>query len=734
MFNIISQHFIIRKITMKITIYLSKQVFATLLIISLLSQLSIAQSYDSLWLRYDKVTATVASSYNSLIPEVQLLGVDGKHLDPIKQELKRGLSGLMGKSIEIKSMGDLAISPIEKGLIVGTTKNAYVREMVGSLSYLGKEGYIIRHIKEEGKNLVILAAQEEQGLLYGTFHFLRLLQQEHALNGIEITEIPKIKLRMVNHWDDPAGHVERGYAGKSIFSWDNMSNLTARDTMYMRLMTSVGINASSINNVNTKTNRCIGWQLLRSERINDLVPFAKLMDSYGIKMYLSVNFAAPILIGGLETADPLDPKVIAWWEAKAAECFEKLPGFGGFLVKADSEHEPGPITYGRNHADGANMLAKAVVSFDGNIIWRAFIYFSKPHPVPNLSDDGSMHPYEYFSPLDGKFEENVIVQSKFGSVDFQVREPLAPVIGGMPQTNTNLEVQITQEYTGQSTHLCYLVPQWKSILETDTYAAGVGTTIEKVIEGSTFDYALSGVSGVMNFGDDENWTGLYLAQANTYGFGRLAWNPSLSNEEITEEWVRLTYGNDSEVVSTISNILLKSWKAYEDYTSPLGIGMLTDIMHFDPAIDSRWAKRHHFEKEGVGRDRTIATGTGYTSNYHQPLQNIVENIETCPEEWLLFFHHVPYTHKLKSGKTMIQYVYDRHYEGVAQVEKFIDLWKELEKKIDKKRYSHTLKKFQEQLAHSKVWRDHVNGYFYYASKIEDEKGRLTKKVKTQFEE
>lgn len=682
-----------------------------------------SQELDKLWLRYEPLEREHKAFWSDIFKNVELLNVENELKFAVTNELKIATQSLLNTSIKINSHQDK--NNQIHAVLLGFSSLNNTTNLFENLQYLGDEGYLIKTVNKNKNRYLVIASKSPKGLLYAVFDFLKQISLKTKWNQLDRVRIPKNQLRMINHWDNPNGRVERGYAGNTIFNWNNMAKLSKRDTIYCRLMASMGMNAIVINNVNTKTQKSDGWKLLQSKKIDNLIPFTSLLHSYGLKTYISINFASPILIGGLETADPLNKDVANWWKDKAKECFTKLTGFGGFLIKADSEEEPGPITYGRNHAQGANVLANAVAPYNGLIIWRAFVY-----NVPGLSNDRPKHAFENFHPLDGKFKDNVIIQCKNGPFDFQVREPVAPLFGGLPNTNMTLELQISQEYTGQSTHLCYLVPQWKEALDFDTYSTGKGATVKEIVNGNLYNYKYSGVAGVINFGDDKNWTGHYLAQANTYGYGRLVWNPNLSSKEIAQEWIKLTFGDNKKVMKTISEMLLSSWETYELYTSPLGIGITTDLGHFKPDLPRRQGPLGISEKK-VGIDRTI-TGTGYTEQYHSKISNLYNNLETIPNELLLFFHEVPYHYKLKSGKTVIQHIYDSHFDGVYRVKEYIKKWKSLKDLIDSKRYEHILSKLKEQHSYAEIWRDHVNAFFYNKSKIEDEKKRLSAKVKTMF--
>lgn len=430
-----------------------------------------------------------------------------------------------------------------------------------------------------------------------------------------------------------------------------------------------------------------------------------------------------MVIGGLDTADPLDEEVRKWWRTTAEEIYQRIGDFGGFIVKADSENRPGPFTYNRTHADGANMLAKALEPFGGVVIWRCFVY-NCHQDWRDRTTDRARAAYDHFKPLDGEFLDNVILQIKNGPMDFQVREPVSPLFGAMPLTNQILEFQITQEYTGQQKHLCYLVPQWKEVLDFDTYANGKDSAVKNVVDGSLYPYKYSGISAVTNIGDDANWTGHKLAQANLYGYGRLIWNPDLTEEQISKEWIIQTLGDDADVLEQVSRMLADSREIYENYTAPLGVGWMVNINHhFGPSVDgyeySVWGTYHFADHKGIGVNRTMNSGTGFTGQYGKENTEIYESLENCPDNLLLFFHHVPYTHTLKSGKTVIQHIYDTHFQGVEQAEELKLRWSQLEGKIEEKQYQDVLERLDFQVNHSKEWRDIINTYFYRKSDIED---------------
>ncbi len=582
------------------------------------------------------------------------------------------------------------------------------------------EGFMIKYHPQG----FVIAGKDDRGILYGVFAFLRLLQLKTRPDAMSRVENPANMLRMVNHWDNIDGSIERGYAGKSFFFKNNqfiMDMKRLRD--YSRLLASVGLNAVVINNVNVHYYET----LLIEDYLPDVAKVADVFGKYGIKLYLSVNYSSPIQLGGLDNADPLNPAVQDWWCEKARKIYHHVPNLGGFLVKADSENRPGPFTYGRNHADGANMLAKALEPFGGIVIWRCFVYNCKQDWRDRITDRANAA-YDNFMPLDGKFMDNVVLQIKNGPMDFQVREPISPLFGGLKHTNQVLELQITQEYTGQQKHVCYLIPMWKEVLDFDTYAEGSGSTVKNIVGGKLFSQKNCGIAAVSNVGDDLNWTGHILAQANLYGYGRLVWDMDINSEKLTDEWIRLTFGDSDKVINVISNILMNSWRAYENYTSPLGIGwMVNPNHHYGPSVDgyeySAWGTYHRADRFGIGVDRTEQNGTGYAGRYYPENARLYNSMENCPEELLLFFHHVQYDYRLKSGKTLIQHIYDTHFEGAEQAEQFKTQWMELKGLIDDDRFEHVLGRLDIQVKDAAEWRDVVNSYFFRKTGIPDEKGR-----------
>ncbi|HEY8458530.1 MAG TPA: alpha-glucuronidase family glycosyl hydrolase [Actinopolymorphaceae bacterium] len=667
----------------------------------------------ALWLRYPKVgRPDLLSAYRRAITHV----VTPPSASPVERsaasELVRGLSGLLGREVSTE--------PHPRGhgaLILGTPESSpLVAEHVAiaELRALGPEGYILRRRTVDGRDTVLVASEGARGVLYGAFGLLRLLQTYERIDHLDVKDRPASPLRFVNHWDNLDRTVERGYAGASIFRWDELPSLDPRYTDYARALASVGINGTVVNNVNANA------QFLASERLPGLAALAGVLRDWGVTFHLSANYASPMVLtrndpNPIDTADPFDPRVQAWWRDKIAEIYEHIPDFGGFLVKANSEGQPGPLDYGRTHAEGANMLAELIEPYGGKIMWRSFVHEG--------FNDWAEYQYRVFAPLDGEFARNVAVQTKNGPIDFQVREPVNPLFGALPQTNQMIELQITQEYTGHSTHLCYLVPQWKDVLDFDTHAQGPGTTVASIVDGSAYGQTTVGFAGVINFGADRNWTGHHLAAANTHGFARLAWNPRLAAEDIATEWVRMTFGSHPGVVEVLTRMLLSSWETYEAYTSPLGMGYLTYPLgaHFDPDPWSTANQSHFTDAVGTGFDRSVATGTGYTGLYAEPWASRYEHLETCPDELLLFMHKVPYTHVLHSGSTVIQHIYDSHFTGLERVLQFRRWWQALRKHIDPHRHAEVLERLDAQVTHATVWRDTIVSYFFGFSRILDER-------------
>lgn len=657
------------------------------------------KNWTRLWLNYDR---RKDCGDGKLLERVSLSDFDRKNemVENGLSELQAGLAGMLGLSVKLEEEGT-------GGLLL--RRNPVLK----------KEGF---HIFREGERLT-LEAPDENGLLYGIFALLRLVAMEESLAGLDRTEVPDNPLRMYNHWDNMDGSIERGYSGQSFFFEKNELVVNERTRDYARLVSSVGINGVVVNNVNVKD--AATW-LITDRYLGKVRELSDLFAGYGIKLYLSLNFAAPLEVGGLESADPLLQEVRDWWQKKTAEVFEKVPQLGGFLVKADSEGRPGPFTYGRTQADGANMLADLVKPYGGLIIWRCFVY-NCTQDWRDYKTDRARAGYDNFIGMDGDYQDNVILQIKNGPMDFQIREPVSPLLGGLKRTNQILEVQVAQEYTGQQIDVCYLIPLFKEVLEFHTCCGEESDTVADIVSGRTFRNSHAGMAAVCNTGNDANWTGNALAAANFYGFGRLSFKTSLTSEEIAEEWIRMSFSNERKTVDIVREILLSSRETYEKYTCPLGIGwMVTPNTHYGCSVDgyeySRWGTYHRADHLGLGVDRS-SRGTGYAQQYYAPNAASYETIESCPEELLLFFHHVPYTYVLKSGRTVIQHIYDSHFEGVEEVERMRALWQSLRGKLPEEVWENVRERFERQLYNAREWRDQVNSYFYRKSGIADGEGR-----------
>ena len=678
-----------------------------------------AESGADGWLRYAKLDQATAQSYSTL-PAGTVALDDSVLLKTAQQELIRGVSAMLGSTLRVASG-----SPTEDAIVLGTVQEMHaVAPGLKPSQVLHEDGYWLGYGRIRGFHCLIITAVTGRGVLYGVFALLSKIARAEKLDALDEAQQPSAPLRWVNQWDNLDGRIERGYAGPSIFFDQGAvrADLT-RAGDYARLLASIGINGCDVNNVNADA------RILEDGFIPQLARIADVFRPWGVRLSVSVDLSAPKILGSLSTFDPLDPGVAKWWRDKVDEIYRQIPDFGGFVMKADSEGRPGPATYGRTPADAANVIAAALRPHGGVLFYRAFVY-NNHLDWQNLKNDRAKAAYDIFYPLDGKFDDNVIIQIKYGPIDFQVREPVSPLFAGLRRTNQAIELQITQEYTGQQRHLCFLVPMWKEELDFDLHAGRDGTPVKDLVAGRTFGRPTGGVVGVANVGMDANWLEHPLAMANLYGFGRLAWDPNLDAKTIAEEWTRLTFGNDPRVVQTVTAMQLVSSHVYESYTGPLGAGTLTDILgsHYGPGPESSeqngWGQWHRADQEGIGMDRTLATGTGFIGQYSPAVQAQYESLAACPDNLLLFFHHVAYTYELHSGKTVIQHIYDSHYEGAERAQQYVSQWESLKGKIDDERYRAVLTRLQYQAGHAIVWRDAICNWFYRLSGIPDEKGRV----------
>lgn len=698
----------------------SRLLFRSLVPLLLLGSAGLVRADDGyrLWLRYDPIPdAALRESYAAALTEIvvpptpaRLVFFNAGTIDAARDELVAGLHGLLGKAVPVVAQ------PTRDGAIVlGTPRDPAIAALVSErdLRAASEEGYIVRRVVVAGHPRILIVANRDIGLLYGTFALLRHLQTHQPLASLDLVSAPKIQRRLLNHWDNLNRSVERGYAGQSLWEWFYLPDVVSpRYRDYARACASIGINGTVLTNVNADA------LVLTSDYLRKVAVLAGVFRPYGIRVYLTARFSAPLEIGGLQTADPLDPAVRAWWTAKVAEIYQLIPYFGGFLVKANSEGQPGPQAYGRNHADGANMIGDALAPFGGIVMWRAFVYDN------NVPDDRHKQGYNEFQPLDGKFHENVIVQVKNGAIDFMPREPFHPLFGAMPKTPLALEVQITQEYLGASLQLAYLAPLFKECLDSDTMRPGPGATVAHIIDGSIDLHRLSVIAGVANIGTDRNWTGHPLAQANWYAFGRLAWDHTLTSAAIADEWTRQTFSNDPAVVAPITAMLLASREAVVDYSMPLGLHHLMATGHHygpGPWVDNAgradWnpVYYHRADANGIGFDRT-ASGSNAVAQYAPPVAQAWSDLATCPDNLLLWFHHVPWDYRLRSGAMLWDELCLHYQRGVDAVRSWQKTWATLEPSIDPERFAHVRSLLQRQERDAREWRDACTQYFATFSK------------------
>jgi alpha-glucuronidase len=692
--------------------YIKKTFFKSILLFFVVCWSSSAQKDYKLWLQYNNVDdANLKTEYLSNIEEIVSLG-KSETSQIAFTELQSGLYEMLGKKFENKS----AISG-DHNIIISSKEflTSEIQKEIGNFDQINDEGFIIKSISIKNKNHLVITGKTDVGVLYGVYSFLRLMQTNKPIQNLNITDAPKTNIRILNHWDNLDRTVERGYAGFSLWNWQKLPDfIDQRYIDYARANASIGINGTVLTNVNANA------LILTPQYLEKVEALSNVFRPYGIKVYLTARFSAPIEIGGLKTADPKDAQVINWWKNKAKEIYKRIPDFGGFLVKANSEGQPGPQNYNRDHVDGANMLADAVAPFGGVIMWRAFVYSEHD------ANDRAKQAYAEFVPYDGKFKDNVIVQVKNGAIDFQPREPFHPMFGAMPKTPLMMEFQITQEYLGFSTHLVFLPKLFQEVLESDTYQKGKGTTVAKVIDGSLNKTKLTGIAGVSNIGNDLNWTGHPFAQANWYGFGRLAWNPYLDSETIADEWLRCTFSNDENFIKPVKEMMMDSREAVVNYMTPLGLHHIMDTGHHygpGPWVSNlsrpEWnpVYYHKADKNGIGFDRS-KTGTNATAQYAPEVEKMFDNLETCLEKDLLWFHHVSWDYKLKNGQTLWNGLALKYQEGVNQVAAMQNIWNKTQKYVDDERFKEVQMLLEIQHKEAKWWRDACLLYFQQYSKKE----------------
>jgi alpha-glucuronidase len=643
---------------------------------------SAEDGYD-LWLRYRPVEATPRAAY-ALRATAVVETIRSPTLDAAADELRRGISGMLGSRPGTR---------LRDGAVI------LARSSRGA-----EQGYCIDSERVGGHSVTIVSARRDIGALYGAFALLRLMQTRALPARLHVCDAPAIPLRMLDHWDNLDGTVERGYAGPSLWNWAQLPAVDPRLVDYARANASVGINGAVLNNVNADA------RILTPNYLRKVAAIADAWRPYGIRVYLSVRFSAPMELGHLPTADPLDPRVRSWWRAKADEIYRLIPDFGGFLVKANSEGQPGPQSYGRSHADGANMLADALAPHHGTVIWRAFVYSGA------AQEDRAKQAYDEFRPLDGKFRPNVILQVKNGPIDFQPREPFHPLFGAMPRTRLAMEVQLTKEYLGESTHLAYLGTMWSEVLRSRTARPRRTSTVKD---------SLSAIAGVANVGSDRDWTGSDFDQANWYAFGRLAWNPSADPKQIAEDWTRMTWGNDPKLVRPIVAMMMQSRQAVVDYMTSLGLAhQMASDHHYGPGpwVSDQpaplWNPTYYnrADAHGIGFDRTSA-GSNAVAQYAPEIGRCFADLRCLSDDELLWFHHLPWSYRMRSGETLWEALVRRYDRGVAKVEAMNRTWAPLAPMVDMPRHIETAAKLHRQLLEARWWRDASIAYFASVSHL-----------------
>jgi alpha-glucuronidase len=663
----------------------------------------VAEDGHAGWLRYAPLTAEQAAGYAALPSRIVVSSdaPDSLVERQAAEELALGLGSMLGRSFTVGTTRGGGAIVLERN--TGLTPEAYRLEPGAEFRVAGGDA---------------------RGEMYGVFRLLEMVATLQPLPKAAMMSAPAAPIRWVNQWDNLDGSIERGYAGKSIFfEGGHVRADLSRVFAYGRLLASIGINGITVNNVNSDLST------LSPEHLREFARVADQLRPWGIRMSLSVDLSSPKVIGGLTTFDPKAPEVAAWWATTVDEVYRLIPDFAGFVVKADSEGRAGPSQYGRTPAEAANVLARPLAKHGGRVLYRGFVY---NHHLDwhDMKADRARAGYDNFRQLDGAFEPNVVLQVKHGPIDFQVREPVSPLLAAMPKTPMAVELQVSQEYTGQQRHMVFLVPMWKWVLDTDMRAGERATPVKAIVEGGAFGHGAGGFVAVANVGLDTNWMHHPMAMANLYGYGRLAWNPDQSSGEIVDAWTRMSFGNDREVMRTVDALQLASWKNYEDVTGPLGIGTLTDIIgvHYGPGVGSAeengWGQWFRADHMGVGMDRTVATGTGYIGQYPKELAAVYESLKTCPDDLLLFLHHVQYVYRLHDGETVIQHMYDTHYAGAEAIAGYAPAWETLRGKVDGARFDEVLGLFRYQAGHAVVWRDAVNGWFLAESGIADARGRV----------
>lgn len=668
--------------------------------------LSVTNANDGykLWLQYYPISTPTSWQANTL-GNIHVQG-SSETMDLIKKEISLASMGMLGKAARFTeaNKASLQITRFDK------LDQASQKQFANTLKDLHEEGFVI----QQQQNKTSILAKSDIGLLYGTFRLLQHIQTGKAIPSNGIIESPKVDIRMLNHWDNLDRTVERGYAGFSIWNWHRLPrHIDQQYHDYARANASIGINGTVLTNVNANA------LILTPAYLEKVKALADTFRPYGIKVYLTARFSAPIEIGGLQTADPLNAEVQEWWNQKAEEIYQYIPDFGGFVVKADSEGQPGPHNYKRTQADGANMMARALAPHGGIVMWRAFVYNE------HTPDDRHKQAFNEFKPLDGKFLDNVIIQVKNGAIDFQPREPFHPLFGAMPNTPLMMEFQITQEYLGHDTHLAFLAPMFEEVLKDDTYANGKGSEVAKVIDGSLHQYTITAMAGVSNIGTDRNWTGHHFHQANWFAFGRLAWNPYQASQEIAEEWLKLTFSTDATFVKTMTDVMMNSREMVVNYMTPLGLHhIMAASHHYGPGPWVSGGRRadwtatyyHQANEKGIGFNRT-STGSNALSQYASELQNQWGSLATVPEKYLLWFHQVDWIQPLQNGESLWDNLAKQYQKGVEEARANIVTWENMREYVDDQRFNHVLSFLTIQAEEAAWWRDACLLYFGQFSKM-----------------
>ncbi|WP_229217378.1 alpha-glucuronidase family glycosyl hydrolase [Massilia forsythiae] len=708
-------------------LFLAARLLAACLIGLVLARPALAADEDGyeLWLRYRPLPATARAQLQDSAAAIVTLAPDSPTVRAARAELQRGLAGLLGRTPATPAAA-IAATRLAAGSVVLARAADLPPSFAGQarLRALGPEGYLVQRTRLRDADVILIAANADTGLLYGSFAWLRALQTgtgaaDRDLARIELASSPALPRRILDHWDNLDRTVERGYAGESIWNWWELPDvIDPRTTDYARANASLGINGAVLNNVNAKA------AVLSAPFIAKAAAVAGVLRPYGMRVYLSVRWSTPLELGATKTADPLDPAVAAWWRAKADELYAAIPDFGGFLVKANSEGQPGPQDYGRNHAEGANMLARALAPHGGIVMWRAFVYNPASHPSQN--NDRAAQAYEQFKPLDGSFDANVIVQVKNGPIDFQPREPVHPLFGAMPATPLMMEFQITKEYLGFATHLAYLGPLFEEALRFDTRAGGAAApalTVAQVLEGGHDVAKVGGIAGVANIGSSRNWSGSDFDQANWYAFGRLAWDPLGDSRAIAREWAAQTWSTDARVTEPVTALMMRSREAVVDYMTPLGLHHIMGTGHHHgpaPWIDDLerpdWnpVYYHRAGRDGIGFERGAA-GSKAVFQYAPEVARRFADPATTPSELLLWFHHLPWDYRMPSGRTLWQELVAHYDRGVAEAAALQAGWERVRPLVDARRGGDVAQRLARQHADAVWWRDACLAYFQHVS-------------------